>query len=242
MAEAAQHPRRGERRAAVRAQNEEEGRRTRQRLDDVEVRLDGMQSRLDQHDMRLGFLEAHIKVVIRGFDAVPEFLRARDNDFRLAKSAFIAAFIAELKENTGAEANAALAEAETLICDDNGLVVANLASVQMRFSAFSRHGLVLGSLTFWCWRPSAWWRTVRTSRIGFASPRAKAKGRAQVRATLRSLGGRARKAKGRAKRLTRGLRWLLARPSCLFDACGPSCVLLGFSVLVFPFFFYGMIG
>ena len=54
MAEAAQHPRRGERRAAVRAQNEEEGRRTRQRLDDVEVRLDGMHPRLDQHDMRGG--------------------------------------------------------------------------------------------------------------------------------------------------------------------------------------------
>ena len=123
MADAAQNPRRGERRAAARAQNEEEGRRTRQRLDDVEVRLDGMQTRLDQHEMRLGFLEAHIKVVIRGFDAVPEFLRARDNDFRLAKAAFIAAFIAELKENTGAEANASLAEAETLICDDNGLVV-----------------------------------------------------------------------------------------------------------------------
>ena len=75
------------------------------------------------HEMRLGFLEAHIKVVLRGFDAVPEFFRSRDGDFRLAKSAFIAAFMAELKENTGAEANASLAEAETLICDDNGLVV-----------------------------------------------------------------------------------------------------------------------
>ena len=74
MAEAAQQPCRGERRAAARAHNEEEGRRTRQRLDDVEVRIDGMQSCLDQHDMRLGFLEAHIKVVIRGFDAVPDFL------------------------------------------------------------------------------------------------------------------------------------------------------------------------
>ena len=123
MAEAAQQPRRGERRAAARAHNEEEGRRVRQRLDDVEVRLDGMQSRLDLHEMRLGFVEAHIKVVLRGFDAVPEFFRARDGDFRLAKSAFIAAFMAELKENTGAEANASLAEAETLICDDNGLVV-----------------------------------------------------------------------------------------------------------------------
>ena len=37
------------------------------------------------------FLEAHIKVVLRGFDAVPEFFRAKDNDFRLVKSAFIAA-------------------------------------------------------------------------------------------------------------------------------------------------------
>ena len=65
-------PDRGERRAAARAQNEEEGRRVRQRLDDVEVRMDGMQSRIDQHEMRLGYLEAHIKVVLRGFDAVPE--------------------------------------------------------------------------------------------------------------------------------------------------------------------------
>ena len=61
MADAAQLPRRGERRAAARAQNEEEGRRVRQRLDDVEVRLDGMQTRIDQHEMRLGFVEAHIK-------------------------------------------------------------------------------------------------------------------------------------------------------------------------------------
>ena len=77
MADAAQNPRRGERRAAARAQHEEEGRRTQQRLDDVEVRLDGMQSRLEQHDLRLCFLESHIKVVLRGFDAVPEFLRPK---------------------------------------------------------------------------------------------------------------------------------------------------------------------
>ena len=62
MADAA--PRRGERRAAVRAQNEEEGRRTRQRLDDVEVRLDGLDSRLQQHDLRLNYLKAHVKVVL----------------------------------------------------------------------------------------------------------------------------------------------------------------------------------
>ena len=100
-----------------RAQHEEDGRRTRQRLHDFEVRLDEFDSRLQQHDLRLNFVEAHIKVVLRGFDAVPEFFRAKDNDFRLAKAAFIAAFVAEMKENTGAEANASLAEAEGLICD-----------------------------------------------------------------------------------------------------------------------------
>ena len=80
-------PRRGERRAA-RAAQEDEGRRVRQCIDDVETRLDTMDSRLAQHEMRLNFLESHIKVVIRGFEAVPEVLRAKDEDFRMAKSAF----------------------------------------------------------------------------------------------------------------------------------------------------------
>ena len=118
--------RRGERRAAARAQIEEDGRRTRQRLDDIETRLDSVDSRLELREMRLNFLESHINVVLRRFDAIPEFLRAKDNDFRLAKASFIAAFVAEMKENTGAEANAALAEAEGLTCDDNGLVVVGI--------------------------------------------------------------------------------------------------------------------
>ena len=65
-------------------------------------------------------------MVLRGLDAIPEFLRAKDNDYWLAKASFIAAFVAEMKENTGAEANAALAEGEGLICDDNGLVVVGI--------------------------------------------------------------------------------------------------------------------
>ena len=102
----------GERRAAARAQIEEDGRRTRQRLDDLETRLDSFDSRLELHEMRLNFLESHIKVVLRGFDAIPELFRAKDSDFCLAKASFIAAFVAVMKENTGAEANAALAEAK----------------------------------------------------------------------------------------------------------------------------------
>ena len=53
MADAPQ--RRGERRAAARAQLKEDGCRTRQRLDNVETRLDSVDARLEQHEMRLTF-------------------------------------------------------------------------------------------------------------------------------------------------------------------------------------------
>ena len=68
MAEAPQ--RRGERRAAARAQNEEEGRRTRQHLDDLEVRLDSVEFRMEQRETRVSFLESHIKIILRGFEAI----------------------------------------------------------------------------------------------------------------------------------------------------------------------------
>ena len=119
---------------------------------------------------------------------------------------------------------------------------AKLAIVRMRFSVSSRHGLVLGFPIFWSWRPNFWWRTVRSSLIGFASPRAKAKGRAQVRAILRSLGGRARRATGNAKRLMRGLRWLLARLRLWMALRCLLAFLLGFSGILLPCFLYCMFG
>ena len=96
----------GERRTAAKAAQENQFHRVRQHLDDLETRLDMVDSRLALHDTRLNILESHIKIIIRGFEAVPEFLRAKDRDFRMAKSAFIAAFMAELQENAGAETNA----------------------------------------------------------------------------------------------------------------------------------------
>ena len=39
------------------------------------------------------------KVVLRGFACVSEFLRAKDQDFKLAKQAFVASFIAELRNH-----------------------------------------------------------------------------------------------------------------------------------------------
>ena len=75
MADAPQ--RRGKRRAAARAQQEEDGRRARQRLDDVETRLDTMDSRIAQHEMRLSFLESNIKVVLRGSMPFLSFLEPK---------------------------------------------------------------------------------------------------------------------------------------------------------------------
>ena len=50
----------------------------------------------------------------------------QDTDFKLAKSAVIAAFFAELKELCTAEANWAINEAETLACEQAGLVVVGI--------------------------------------------------------------------------------------------------------------------
>ena len=59
-----------------------------------------------------------------------------------------------MKENTGAEANAGLAKAEGLICDDEGLVVVGVfqtegqCSVLMPSCVYSQHGLVPDSHIF----------------------------------------------------------------------------------------------
>ena len=79
-------------------------------------------------DTRLLCLEAYTKVVLRGFAAVSDFLKDKDRDFiyyhfRLAKQAFIASFIAELKEKAFPEATHVIEEAEGLLCEAHGVVV-----------------------------------------------------------------------------------------------------------------------
>ena len=80
-------------RAARRADTVEQFRNVRQRIDDIETRLDATAARVDQHELRLGYMEACLKIVLRGFTCVQEFLRNKDTDYKLAKGAFIAAFL-----------------------------------------------------------------------------------------------------------------------------------------------------
>ena len=113
-------------RAARRADTVEQFRNVRQRIDDIETRLDATAARVDQHELRLGYMEACLKIVLRGFTCVQEFLRNKDTDYKLAKGAFIAAFFAELKEACTAEANWAINEAENLAVEHDGLVLVGI--------------------------------------------------------------------------------------------------------------------
>ena len=84
-------------RAAHRADTAEQFRNVRMRIDDVETRLDATVARVDHHELRLGYMEACLKIVLHGFTCVQEFLRNKDTDYKLAKGAFIAAFLLNSK-------------------------------------------------------------------------------------------------------------------------------------------------
>ena len=92
MADAAPAMPRQQRRKEARAQADEDVRRVRQRMDDTDVRLDNLEGRLRGHDLRLQYLEAPLKLVLKKFKAPVEFWAAKDNGFQAAKSAFSAAF------------------------------------------------------------------------------------------------------------------------------------------------------
>ena len=111
---------RGERRAAERADREAAERRVRQRLDDVEQRIEEAEAMHRNHDQRISFQESPQRLVLRGFACVGEFFRARGEDFALAKRAFIGAFFQELKEHCGPEVTHHIEEAEGLLADRNG--------------------------------------------------------------------------------------------------------------------------
>ena len=113
-------PKRGERRAAERADREAADRRVRQRLDDVEQRIEEAEAMHRNHDQRISFQESPQRLVLRGFACVGEFFRARGEDFALAKRAFIGAFFQELKEHCGPEVTHHIEEAEGLLADRNG--------------------------------------------------------------------------------------------------------------------------
>ena len=109
------------RRGAVQARVDDQGRNVRQRDEDLKTRMDAAEAQGRSHETRLLFLEAHVKVVLRGFTAVQAFPRDLPGDSKLAKSAFIAALVAELKDKTFPEATHCIDEVETLLCVNQAL-------------------------------------------------------------------------------------------------------------------------
>ena len=93
-------------------------------MDEAETRLDTVESTLGRHETRLQYVEAPLRVVLRGFDAVQEFLRVlRANDMKSAKIAFIPSLCDELREKCGPEVHHLIEEAEKLLVDRQGWVV-----------------------------------------------------------------------------------------------------------------------
>ena len=114
----------GRRRRVARAEDPEQGRNVRARMDEAETRLDTVESTLGRHETRLQYVEAPLRVVLRGFDAVQEFLRVlRANDMKSAKTAFIPSLCDELREKCGPEVHHLIEEAENLLVDRQGWIV-----------------------------------------------------------------------------------------------------------------------
>ena len=114
----------GRRRRVAQAEEGEHVRSARARMSDAEGRLDTVEMTLGRHETRLQFIEAPLRVVLRGFSSVGEFLRVlRENDMRRVKTAFIPSFCDELREKCGPEVQHLIEEAENLLVDQQGWVV-----------------------------------------------------------------------------------------------------------------------
>ena len=105
MAKAAPAGPRQQSRKEARARTNDDVRRVRQRMDETETRLENLEGRLRGHDLRLQYLEAPLKLLLKKFKAPVEFWAAKDAGFQAAKSAFSAAFLEELRDADGPLSN-----------------------------------------------------------------------------------------------------------------------------------------
>ena len=102
----------------------EQGRSVRARMTEAQGRLDSLESTLGRHETRLQYVEAPLRMVLRGLSSIREFLRVlREHDMRRAKTAFIPSLCDELREKCGPEVHHLVEEAENLLVDRQGWVV-----------------------------------------------------------------------------------------------------------------------
>ena len=114
------------RRAAVRQERDEEVRAVRQRLDTGEERVDDLEFRYRQHEVRIQYIEAPLRWVLRNFRCVKLFWETQQNNFAVAKSGFLAGFVQELREHTGRVCEATIEEIETLLAFRHGRLMIGL--------------------------------------------------------------------------------------------------------------------
>ena len=101
---------------------DDQGRSVRQRVEELETRMDAAEAQARSHETRLLFLEAHVKVVLRGFTAVQEFLCATcQGILNWPSPRSSQSLVAELKDKAFAEATHCIDEAETLLCENQGV-------------------------------------------------------------------------------------------------------------------------
>ena len=114
------------RRAAVRQERDEEMRAVRQRLDTGEERVDDLEFRCRQHEVRIQYIEAPLRWVLRNFRCVKLFWETQQNNFAVAKGGFLAGFVQELREHAGRVCEAAIEEIETLLAFRHGRLMIGL--------------------------------------------------------------------------------------------------------------------
>ena len=128
-----------QRRKEARAQAQDDSRRVRQRLDEMETRIENLEGRFRGHDLRLQYLEAPLK--LRKFKARVEFWAAKDNGFQAPRSAFSAALLQELRKAGGATIQNLLEEAEPIMAQLDSWVIIGI--VRAGGSTQDRDGVIV---------------------------------------------------------------------------------------------------
>ena len=116
------------------AEDGDQGRSVRACNDDAETRLDSVESTLGRHEARFLFVEAPLRVVLRGYTSVQEFLRVlREHDMRRSKTAFIPSLCDELRDKCGPEVHRLVEEAGNLLVDRQARVGGDRCLPDMRY-------------------------------------------------------------------------------------------------------------
>ena len=140
---------RQQRREEARAQAQDDTRRVRQRLDDLEARLETLEGRSRGHDLRLQYLEAPLKLVLKKFNLTRHQWNSgqpRILDSKQRSLLFRQFFLQELRESGGATIQHLLDEAEPIIAELDSHVIIDV--FRTGGSSQGRDGSIIPMLFF----------------------------------------------------------------------------------------------